>query len=311
MNARPVTRLLFLLAVSCVCGGAVPLTAQGQSSKRRASAHPSKLLSSSSPAAHPAPPVGPVEMRGDEFMARKMYHKAIDTYQDLLLSRGVRADQPVRKKGFFARLFGIFGGGGERMRQDPENARLLDKIGIAYQELGDINQSENSYKRSAEANKHFASPLNNLGTVEFGRKRYKNAVMWYKKAVKVDPTMATTFSNMGYAYLAWNKYPEAILSFRQAILLDPGIFRNRGGQGPVVEDSGGANPGLYYYTLAKTFAMLGNADRCAHFLEMSRDEGYKKFTDALKDPAFRSVLKDPRVMAILSPPTHAGPAPTN
>jgi len=243
------------------------------------------------------------EMRGDVLMARKMFRQAIQTYQDVLLARGVTVQKLKQRRFFFQRLFGVFGGA--RMPQDHKNAQLLDKIGVAYQQLGDTRQAEMYYRRSAESDRHFESPLNNLGTVEFSRRNYKRAVNWYRKAIKVDSTVATTFSNMGYAYLAWNRYADAIVAFRQAILLDPGIFQNRANAGSVIEAGGGANPGLYYYTLAKTFATLGNAASCAHFLKMSRDEGYKKFTDALKDPVFRPVLKDPRVLAILSPPPPA------
>jgi tetratricopeptide (TPR) repeat protein len=310
MNARAATCFLLLFTAACALGVAVPSQAKQQPPTQRTPDRSPQGVQASNASQHaPMTPAKREEMRGDIFMARKMFRQAIQTYQDVLLSRGMPAKEQQRQRGFFQRLFGVLGH--ESEPQDPENSRLLDKIGIAYQQLGDIQQAETYYKRSAESDKHFASPLNNLGTVEFGRRKYKSAVKWYTKAIKVDPTIATTFSNMGYAYLAWNKYDDAILAFRQAILLDPGIFQNRGELGSVVETGGGANPGLYYYTLAKTFAMLGNADRCAHFLKMSRDEGYKKFKDALKDPAFRPVLKDPRVLAILSPPPTRGAGRTD
>ncbi len=228
---------------------------------------------SSTPPANPQPPLTPEqkeEMRADLLMVRKMYQQAIDTYQDLL-------------------------------RQKPKNPDLLNKIGINYQELGDLKEAERYYKFAVKANKHFASPQNNLGTVDFGRRKYKGAIKHFKKAIKIDPTMAAAFSNMGYAYLARKKYKDAILSFRQAILIDPTIFANRSSAGAVVEQQGNEPPGLFYYMLAKTFAILGNAQSCAHYLKMSRDEGYKKYVDAVKDPAFKTVLKDPRVQAILFP----------
>lgn len=308
MRARTVKYLLLFVAVG-MFSLVLPCLAQQQSPSQAASSQPSQAQSSSQAA--PAAPMSPAEreeLRGDVFMARKMYRQAIQTYQDVLISRGMPVKEQQKKRSFFQRLFGIFRI--EEVPQDPQNAKLLDKIGIAYQQLGDTGHAETYYNRSAASDKHFASPLNNLGTLEFGRKRYKNAVNWYTKAIKIDSKSATTFSNLGYAYLAWNKAPEAILAFRQAILLDPTIFQNRGTLGTVVEAGGGSNPGLYYYTLAKTYAMLGNADRCAHFLKMSRDEGYKKYTDALKDPSFKPVLKDPRVTAILLPQQTKG-APQN
>jgi len=233
------------------------------------------LTSVATPAPPPMTPSEKEEMTGDILMVRKLYEKAIETYQDLL-------------------------------RQQPKSARLhrsqlLNKIGICYQELADPKQAQHYYKMAAKADKQFASPENNLGTIDFGHRKYKGAIKHFKKAVKLDPTMAAAFSNMGYSYLARKKYKDAILSFRQAILIDPAIFQNRSSAGAVVEQPGNAPPGLLYYTLAKTFAILGNAKSCAHYLKMSRDEGYKKYTEALKDPAFKTVLKDPRVQAILVP----------
>jgi tetratricopeptide (TPR) repeat protein len=228
---------------------------------------------SSAPPAKAQPPMTPEqkeEMRADLLMVRKMYQQAIDVYQDLL-------------------------------RQRPKDAELMNKIGINYQELGDLKQAEHYYKLAVKNDKHFANAENNLGTIDFGRHKYKGAIKHFQKAVKIDPTIAAAYSNMGYAYLARKHLKDAILAFRQAILVDPNIFANRSSAGAVVEQQGNSPPGLFYYTLAKTFAILGNAQSCAHYLKMSRDEGYKKYVEAAKDPAFKSVLKDPRVQDILFP----------
>jgi tetratricopeptide (TPR) repeat protein len=253
---------------------------------------PSQAIQQSAQPAHPAAPAQAAltapdvstmtpaqreEMRGDIFMARKMYPEAIKTYQDLLLA-------------------------------DQNNAKLLNKIGISYHELGNAKMAERYYKMSAKADKTFASPLNNLGTIEFGKHKYKGAIKDYKRALKVDPNMAAAYCNLGYAYLARKKVSDAILAFRQAVVVDPTIFEDRGSAGSVVEQRGMTDPGTFYYTLAKTFAIMGNAERCAHYLTMSRDEGYKKYTEALKDPAFKSVLKDPRVRDVLAAPA---PSPTS
>jgi tetratricopeptide (TPR) repeat protein len=289
MKAAALASVAALTVAGCVMGPSViaqsipqqerPIPAAGsqappvtpQSKPAGAQQQAQKPIEAVSPPAPPMTPAEREEMRGDIFMARKMYAEAIQTYTDLLLA-------------------------------DQKNARLLNKVGICYHQLGDLGRAERYYKKAAKADKHFASPLNNLGAVAFAKRKYKRAVKEYKKAIKVDPTVPTTFSNLGYAYLARKKVKDAILAFRQAILLDPLIFQNRGNLGSVVEQGGTMERGLFYYTLAKTFAMLGNAERCAHYLKMSRDEGYKKFTEARKDPAFKPVLKDPRVQMILAPP---------
>lgn len=278
MKPGALISVAFLAVVSCA--SAFPVLAQSSAPGQPQQSSPA-LANPQNPAMQNAAaqsepeamtPAQREEMHADIFMARKMYAEAIKTYQDLLLA-------------------------------NPKDAKVLNKIGICYQQLGQPKDAERYYKRAFKADKHFASPLNNLGTVEFGRHKYKGAIKQYKKAIKVNPTVATTFANMGYAYLARKKVKDAILAFRQAILLNPLVFQDRSDEGSVVEQRGNMDQGFYYYTLAKTFAMLGNAERCAHYLTMARDEGYKKYLDARKDPTFKPVLKDPRVQMILAPPS--------
>ena len=53
--------------------------------------------------------------------------------------------------------------------------------------------------------------------------------------------------------------------------------------------------------------MSGDAERCAHYLKMARDDGYKDLTAVQKDPEFAKVIKDPRVQeVIVVPPSYAG-----
>jgi hypothetical protein len=46
--------------------------------------------------------------------------------------------------------------------------------------------------------------------------------------------------------------------------------------------------------------MAGDAEHAAHYLKLSRDDGYKEFASAQTDPAFAKVIKDPRVQEVLT-----------
>ena len=208
-------------------------------------------------------------MRGDLLMVRKEFTEAIHAYKDLL-------------------------------KEDPDNAQLLNKIGVAYQQTLNLRDAEKYYKKAAKADKTFASPLNNIGTVEYEKKRYGKSIKFYQKALKVRTDMATIYSNLGYAYFEDKKYPDAILSFRQALLLDPTIFETKSQGGAIVQQRSTTDPGLFYYYVAKCFALAGNAEQAAHFLKLARDDGYKDFVLAEKDPAFAKVIKDPRVQTVLT-----------
>jgi tetratricopeptide (TPR) repeat protein len=218
------------------------------------------------------------EMRADILMARKMYSEAIKYYSELLA-------------------------------QAPNDAEILNKIGVAYQEEGNTLFAGHYYKRAIKANKNYVSAVNNLGTVEYEKKHYGRAIRLYKQALVLKPTddVATLYSNLGYAYFGIKEYPEALKCFEQALALDPDVFAHHGSYGTTVQQRGTTEPGLFYFLVAKTFARAGDAEHCAHYLKMARDQGYKDLTNAQKDPEFAKVIKDPRVQeAIMVPPSYAG-----
>jgi tetratricopeptide (TPR) repeat protein len=218
------------------------------------------------------------EMQGDILMARKEYAAAVTAYIKIL-------------------------------ETDPKSAQLLNKVGVGFQQLGDLNKAERFYKKAIHADKNFASAINNYGTVEYERKHFGKAITLYKKALEYHTETATLYSNLGYAYFGNKEYPQAMSTFAQALALDPEIFERHGTSGSVIQQRTASDPGLFYFFVAKTYAQNGNAERAAHYLKMARDDGYNNFLSAQTDVAFARVIKDPRVQEVLQvPPSYAGPA---
>lgn len=215
-------------------------------------------------------PLQLAELRADILMARKMYPQAIRAY-------------------------------GQLARQEPKNAVVLNKLGVAFEIWGNNGLAERYFKKAIKADQHYASAFNNVGTVEYAKHHYKNAIGWYQKTLKMRADMAPVYSNLGYAYFDIKKYPEAMTSFQQALQIDPLIFQEKGNGGSVVQERSMTDPGLFYFFVARTYAQLGNAERAAHYLIMSRDDGYRKFVSAKTDPAFAKVIKDPLVIAVFAP----------
>lgn len=210
------------------------------------------------------------ELRADILMARKLYPDAIKSYEELV-------------------------------KQEPKNAPLLNKLGVAYEVSGDDGRAERTYKKAIKADKTYASAYNNVGTVEYSHHKYSHAVDWYQKTLALRPDMATVYCNLGYAYFSEKKYPEAMDAFQHAIHLDPQIMAEHGDNGSVIQQRGTTDPGLFYFFVARAYAQMGNAERCAHYLKMSRDEGYQKFASAKTDPSFSKVIADPQVQAVFAP----------
>lgn len=75
------------------------------------------------------------ELHADVLMARKEYAAAIDDYLAIL-------------------------------KTNSHNAVLLNKTGVAYQQLGATDSASNYYKRAEKADKKLSNPVNNLGTLD-------------------------------------------------------------------------------------------------------------------------------------------------
>ena len=213
-------------------------------------------------------PMQSAELHGDVLMARKEFAQAVDAYNIVLA-------------------------------QNPKNALLLNKVGVAYQQLGDLRLSARFYKKAMKADKNFASPINNLGSVEYEKKHYGTSISLYKRAAALKVDLSVIYSNLGYAYFANKQYPEATESFGKALALDPTIFEHKGGYGSIIQQRTTTDPGLFYFFVAQSFGRAGDAERAAHYLKLARDDGYPKFRSAETDPAFARVIKDPRVQEVL------------
>ncbi len=266
-------RRLVFLAVPLL---SVFVSSLGAQQVEPASAQPASTQSASTSSdivyvVPPKPELTPrqaAELKGDVFMARKEFGEAAGAYERILES-------------------------------EPKNAQLLNKVAIAYQELGNLNRCERYYRKSIKADKNFASPINNLGTVEYEKKHYSKAILLYKKALILKMETSTIYSNLGYAYFANKQYPEAMATFDKALAIDPQLFERKSGYGTVIQQRTTTDPGLFNFFVAKSYAAMGDAERVAHFLRLARDDGYKDFMSAETDPAFAKVIKDARVQEVL------------
>ncbi len=263
-------------------------------SQENAAASATKMAASTAPAMTPEQTA---EMHADILMARKEYAAAIDVYLSIAQERKLPAEE---HKSFFARLFG----GSDEPKADAagrhRDAVLLNKLGVAYQELGGNDAAESYYKRAEAADKTFATPVNNLGTLEYGLHHYSKSVNYYKRALRMGASEATVYSNLGYAYYSSKKYNLAMESFDKALAIDPTIFDNHsGGGGSIMQQRSAPDPGTLNFFLAKAYARLGDAEHAAHYLKLARDYGYKDMLSVSKDKDFAAVIEDPRVQNVL------------
>lgn len=216
------------------------------------------------------PPEAPknisVEMRGDIFMAKKMYREAIETY----------------KSG------------------PSDSAVLANKIGIGYHQLLDLDNARKWYDRAVKLNPNYPEAINNLGTVYYARKSYRRSISQYKRALRITPDSASILSNLGTSYFARKNYDLAYETYQQALKLDPEVFEHRSSMGVLLQERTVEERAKYHYFLAKTYAKAGDVEHTLIYVRKSLEEGFKEREKFNKDPEFASLRDNPQFIEILS-----------
>jgi tetratricopeptide (TPR) repeat protein len=210
------------------------------------------------------------ELRGDIMMARKMYLDAIDFYK----------------------------------AQANTNAVLANKTGIAYHQMGDLNNAKKYYERAIKLDKKYAEAINNLGTIHYARKSYGNAIKQYEKALELQPDSPSFLTNLGTAYFARKKYPEAIRYYARAVAIDPQIFDRRGSNGTQVQERSVEERAKYHYTLAKTFAGAGLLEQALQNVRFALEYGFKERDKFKSEPEFAPLQSNADFQQLLATEPH-------
>jgi tetratricopeptide (TPR) repeat protein len=209
-----------------------------------------------SPVKKPAAILSP-ETRGDIFMAEKRYREAAEMYGE-------------NSKG---------------------SAIMLNKTGIAYHQLLELNLAERYYRLALRVDPKYSEAINNLGTVYYARKSYRRAIGQYKKALRINPDSASVWSNLAMGYFSRNDMEHAQAALQTAMRLDPDVFEHRSTQGVLLQERSVGERSKFHYYLAHTYAQAGRNDLALQYIRKALEEGFKERKKFQEDPAF-SGLRD-------------------
>jgi len=205
------------------------------------------------------------ELRGDIFMARKMYREAIDAY-----------------------------------KSSPETAVLVNKTGIAYHQMMQLDTAKKYYERAIKLNKKYPEAYNNLGTVYYAGKSYRRAISQYNKALRITPDSASIWSNLGTAEFARKKYDEAMKCYEKAMALDPDVFEHHSSAGVLLQERSVEERAKFHYYQAKLYAKKGMNDRALLYLRKALEEGLKEERDKIRaEPDFEGLRDVPEFKEML------------
>ena len=205
------------------------------------------------------------EQRADVFMARKMYREAVDAY-----------------------------------RQMQSTAILLNKIGIAFHQLGDFTAARKHYEKAMKMDKTYADAVNNDGTIFYALKRYKPSISRYKKALQLAPNTASFWSNLGTAQYSLGRYAEMSEAYQKALALDPEIFERRGTVGTELQDRSVTDRARYHYELARLYAKSGKSELALQYLRKAMEEGLKDKVKLTQTPEFAELRETDEFKLVMS-----------
>ncbi len=214
--------------------------------------------------AKPAVTLSP-EMRGDIFMARKMYREAIDMYRSV-----------------------------------PETPVIDNKIGIAFHQMLDFKLAREWYQRAVHLKPDYGEAINNLGTVFYGQKQYKKSITYYKRALKSAGPTAAVYANLGASYFARRDFKQASRYYEKALAIDPEVLEHRGGFGTIMQERTVTDLALFHLYIAKAYAKAGKNDEALIYLRKALEEGLKERKKLPDVPEFAVLKDDPGFKLLLA-----------
>ncbi len=248
MICSPAVRLACCFSVLCVA----PF---GYSAPQQSPLSGPDLRASVPPPALPRPNISP-ELRGDIYMARKMYREAIDMYR----------------------------------QGSPDSAAITNKIGIAFHQLLLLDLAKKNYERAVKLDPKYPEAINNLGTIYYAQKSYRRSIGYYKRALRCSSPTASIYANLGAAYFARKNYKVASEYYEQALKLDPEVFEHHGNFGTLMQERTIEERAMFHLYLAKMYAKSGANDRALIYLRKALEEGVKERNKIPDMPEF-SLLK--------------------
>ncbi len=87
-----------------------------------------------------------------------------------------------------------------RALKGSQDANLMELLGLAYSQEGDVDHAEESWRQASQWNPSNADALLGLGRLALNRNRAQEAVEWLERAVQASPNALEPVYNLARAY---------------------------------------------------------------------------------------------------------------
>jgi tetratricopeptide (TPR) repeat protein len=99
----------------------------------------------------------------------------------------------------------------------PDNADLMNKVGLCYRALDDYPHATDAFRKASELDSLSDVYLGNLGHAYFQVQKYDSSVFAYKRAIQIDPESPFLYINLARALRKVDSLPPIVAAFHGAI----------------------------------------------------------------------------------------------
>jgi Flp pilus assembly protein TadD len=215
-----------------------------------------------------------------------------DVSQSLQLTPEERGNMLLAEKHYQAAV--------EAYKKAPQNsADVWNRMGIAYQQLFNVNEALRCFQVSLKLNPRNGNVLNNIGTIYVSLKNYHTAEGYYRKALKLEPHSAAILKNYGTELMLRGKYKQGGQMYAEAIAEDPTAFQGSSGFS-IADPTSTRDRGAMNYYMAKTCARAGMKVAAIDYLRRALSEGYVNPQKIIADDEFASLRGTPDFEKLLA-----------
>ena len=181
---------------------------------------------------------------------------------------------------------------------NPNNEYIYNKLGIAYSRLQLYEDATNAFIRSIGLNPKYPYSYNNLGSVYFALNNKKKAESYFRKAISLKNDDASFHINLGTLYFENKKFQKGMEEYRKGLSLDPEVLNKTGGLS-VPATTSSKNSVEKYYSMARLYASLGNAELAVDNLRQALTNGFTDLEALRTERDFDMIRKDEKFIAFM------------
>ncbi len=104
----------------------------------------------------------------------------------------------------------------EIIEEDPENAYAINKAGVAYARMGEMEHAERCFYDAVIIDHRFVPALSNLGNIFLDREQNEIAIALYRKGLRYDPNYSVAHNNIAAAYKRIGKIDKQVNHFKRS-----------------------------------------------------------------------------------------------